>query len=126
MTLSRLDHVNIRTGNVAGLKDFYGGLLGLKEGPRPPFRVGGSWLYLGDQAVVHLVEVDETPDAPTPRVEHFAFLAEGLDETRRHLEAAGLAFKEVTVPDYGWTQVFLRDPDGNNVELSFPETGETG
>jgi catechol 2,3-dioxygenase-like lactoylglutathione lyase family enzyme len=124
MKLKRLDHVNIRTGDLAGLTAFYGGLLGLDKGARPPFGVGGVWLYLGDQAVVHLIEVDSTPDAPTPRVEHFAFMAEGLEETKARLDGAGQAFREVLVPGYGWTQLFLRDPDGNNVELTFTETGE--
>ena len=124
MKLKRLDHVNIRTGRLAALTGFYGGLLGLEPGKRPPFSVGGAWLYLDGLPVVHLVEVETTPDAPTPRVEHFAFMAEGLEETKARLDGAGQAFREVTVPGYGWTQLFLRDPDGNNVELTFTETGE--
>jgi len=123
MTLKRLDHVNIRTGNLTGLTSFYGGLLGLEEGARPPFGVNGAWLYLADLPVVHLVEVEKTPEARTPRVEHFAFMAEGLEETKARLSEAGQSFREVTVPGYGWTQLFLRDPDGNNVELTFMETG---
>ena len=123
MTLKRLDHVNIRTGRLAALKDFYGGLLGLEEGPRPPFQVGGAWLYLDGQAVVHLIEVEKTPQAPTPRVEHFAFSAVGLATMKTRLAAEGQDFKEVTVPGTGWTQLFLNDPDGNNVELTFTETG---
>jgi catechol 2,3-dioxygenase-like lactoylglutathione lyase family enzyme len=123
MTLKRLDHVNIRTGRLDELRAFYGEFLGLKEGKRPAFSIGGAWLYLGKQACVHLVEVGETPEANTPRVEHFAFMAEGLPDTRARLEAAGHAFREVEVPGCGWTQIFLRDPDGNNVELTFTETG---
>ncbi len=61
----RFDHVNVRTPNLQGMIDFYTEVLGLRLGPRPPFTFNGAWLYAGDQAVVHLVEV---PEAPRPRV----------------------------------------------------------
>lgn len=122
MTLKYLDHVNIRTARLEALKGFYRDLLGLEEGGRPDFGVGGAWLYIGERPVVHLVEVAETPDAPTPRVEHFAFMAEGLPAFRETLRRAGVDFRENVVPGYGWTQLFIRDPDGNNVEVTFTET----
>ena len=57
MTIKQLDHVNLRTADVAGMVAFYRDLLGFEVGPRPPFRFGGAWLYCGGQAAVHLVEV---------------------------------------------------------------------
>jgi catechol 2,3-dioxygenase-like lactoylglutathione lyase family enzyme len=50
MPLSHLDHVNIRTANLAVLSRFYAEVLGLAPGPRPAFRFGGAWLYCGDRA----------------------------------------------------------------------------
>ena len=61
MTLTVLDHVNIRTARLEDLVAFYRDVLGLHTGWRPAFSFGGAWLYCGEQAVVHLVEVDEQP-----------------------------------------------------------------
>ena len=52
LPLSFLDHVNIRTADLAGMEAFYETVLGLEAGPRPPFSVGGTWLYCGDKAAV--------------------------------------------------------------------------
>ncbi|MCJ7873093.1 VOC family protein [Phaeobacter sp. J2-8] len=61
--LTGFDHVNIRTTNLDTMIAWYGDILGLHPGKRPPFRFPGAWLYLGDRAVVHLVAVDGTPQA---------------------------------------------------------------
>lgn len=124
MTLKYLDHVNLRTGRLAELQHFYGDVLGLRDGPRPDFTFGGAWYYLGDRPVVHLVEVADAPEAPTPRIEHFAFMAEGLQTFREGLEKAEINYSASIVPGFGWTQLFLRDPDGNKVEVTFKETGQ--
>ena len=89
MPLTAFDHVNIITSNLDTMQTWYGEVLGLHPGPRPPFDVPGAWLYLGDMAVVHLVEVDETPKGyDGVRMEHVAFRASGyqtfLDNLARH------------------------------------------
>ncbi len=61
MKMKGLDHVNIRTRDVKRLADWYGDILGLHAGARPPFPFGGAWLYCGDKPIVHLVEVAEQP-----------------------------------------------------------------
>ena len=78
MTLSSLDHVNIRTANLAPMSAFYERVLGLNKGPRPPFSFGGAWHYCGGIAAVHLVEVRKAPAGKEPRLEHFAFRAKGM------------------------------------------------
>ena len=78
MHLNSLDHVNIRTANLANMVTFYTQILCLSAGPRPPFKFGGAWLYCGEQAVVHLVEVEAQPSLNEVQIEHFAFLASGL------------------------------------------------
>src|SRR3546814_17714950 len=68
MPLARLDHVNLRTANLAAMEAFYVEALGMTPGPRPPFAFSGTWLYCGGQATVHLVEVPvkPAPAQPTP------------------------------------------------------------
>ena len=57
MRLLAFDHVNVRTANLAAMVDWYDRVLGMKPGKRPNFDFPGAWLYLGDQALVHLVRV---------------------------------------------------------------------
>ncbi len=119
MPLQTLDHVNLRTGSLAAMTAFYRDLLGLAVGPRPNFDIGGAWLYLGDQAAVHLVEVPQTPEAATPRLEHFAFLAEDLAGFLAGLRAANVAYAINVIPGSNRRQVNIHDPDGNHIEIQF-------
>lgn len=119
MSLERLDHINIRTANLEAMTDFYRRVLGLEPGQRPPFSFSGAWLYLGDQAVLHLVEVHTPPAADEPGIEHFAFRANRLEEFVLRLEAAAVAYRRTTVPATGLEQVHFQDPDGNHVEVGF-------
>lgn len=119
MSLLDLDHVNIRTTNLAAVEAFYRDVLGLESGERPPFRFGGAWLYCGAKAAVHLVEVTDDPDSPKPRIEHFAFKASGLDAFLSRLRAHRVAYKISIVPGLEIRQVNVYDPDGNHIEIAF-------
>ena len=61
MQIGNLDHVNVRTSQLDAMIDWYSNILGLRQGDRPNFPFPGAWMYAGDQAVVHLVEVDGDP-----------------------------------------------------------------
>ncbi|MGF1610345.1 MAG: VOC family protein [Kiloniellales bacterium] len=126
MAIKQLDHVNLRTADVAGMVAFYRDLLGFEVGPRPPFKFGGAWLYCGGQAAVHLVEVAEMPDPGEPRLEHFAFQAEGLAELTGRLRAAGVEHELMVVPGIEVRQVHLRDPDGNHLHIDFAPSEPLG
>lgn len=119
MALIDLDHVNIRTGRLAEMAAFYQRVLGLEPGDRPPFRFGGAWLYCGPKAAVHLVEVPRTPEVETPRIEHFAFQAEGLAGFLADLKDQGIAYRISIVPGRELRQVNIFDPDGNHIEIAF-------
>ncbi len=119
MALIGLDHVNIRTADLDGLCRFYEDVLGLAQGPRPNLNFGGAWLYCGDSAVVHLVALSKPAKVDEVQIEHFAFRAEGLAVFLARLDGKGIAYKQTTVPGSGRQQVFIRDPDGNRVEIQF-------
>jgi catechol 2,3-dioxygenase-like lactoylglutathione lyase family enzyme len=119
MPLEWLDHVNIRTARLDAMTDFYQRVVGLKLGQRPPFSFGGAWLYLNDQAVLHLVETESTPAGSEPRIEHFAFRATGLEAFLSRLESASVEYRRATVPATGLEQVHFSDPDGNHIEVGF-------
>lgn len=120
MPLAKLDHVNLRTANLADMVTFYTEVLGMTLGPRPPFGFGGAWLYCGGQATVHLVEVADPP-APEGelRLEHFAFSASGLADFLGFLKARGTDYRIGVVPGFDIIQVNIHDPDGNHIHVDF-------
>ncbi len=120
MSLTYLDHVNIRTSNLAEMILFYEEVVGLRDGERPPFSFGGAWLYCGDKAALHLVETADNAAGADGQIDHFAFMASGLKEFLAKLETMGVEHSTRTIPELGNTQVNVRDPDGNRIEIQFP------
>ena len=122
-----LDHVTIVSRDLAASRDFYIGLLGLEEADfRPNFSFDGAWLKLGTRAVVHLMVVDRGGPQPTTQpFDHFAMRARDLAGMRGRLRARGLEFHEQTVPGGALAQIFIKDPDGVRVELTFDVAAET-
>ena len=122
MPLCSLDHVNLRTVNLARLRTFYCNVLGLHDGQRPDFPFGGAWLYCEERAVVHLVEVSDPPNPSGElRLEHFAFVARDFNGTMRQLAEAGIDFRVSQLTGSKTRQLNFRDPDGNRIHLDFPE-----
>ena len=120
MALLYLDHVNLRTANLAGMTEFYCNVLGLRQGPRPAFAFGGAWLYCGERAVLHLVEVEQAASASGAlALEHFAFTADGFDELVAALTRAGVVHRVSKLVGTETRQINLRDPDGNRVHVDF-------
>jgi catechol 2,3-dioxygenase-like lactoylglutathione lyase family enzyme len=119
-----LHHVNLVTPQLAVMIDFYHSVLGLEPGARPSFASTGAWLYAGGQPVVHLVAGAPAPREGTPQIEHFAFACRGYSQLRAALAEKGIAHGTGSVPGLGWPIIHLTDPDGNKVEIVFPEEKE--
>ncbi len=131
MPLQNLNHVNVRARDLKETTDFYVEVLGLRDGERPPFRFPGNWIYLGDQAVIHLVEAqaDENlqaylggqgADGGGEVVDHIAFEATGLAEMVERLNARGIETVHRKVPLLDLHQIFFFDPNGLKIELNYP------
>jgi len=122
MAISRIDHVNIGTHRLEDTRAFFRDVLGLTEGWRPKFPFGGAWLYAGDKAVVHLVELAQ-PRGPSAdaALDHFAFAIDDYDGVVARLEAAGVVFRATDVPGAPIRQIFIRDLNGVNIELNYRE-----
>lgn len=104
------------------LRDFYVRIVGLRVGDRPPFDFHGYWLYIGDQAVLHLVDDAAAPGRGDPRTgtfDHIAFTCRDMPAFERHLAACGVSYRRAIVPDRAQAQIFVTDPAGNGVEFNF-------
>jgi catechol-2,3-dioxygenase len=124
MTVTGFNHYNLRADRATldALRDFYVDVVGLQPGYRPPFRSFGYWLYVGQQAVLHLSEAgpDEQRDVTaTNTFDHVAFSCTGLRETIARLQRLDIRFASDDVPGTGQHQLFFSDPAGNGVELNF-------
>lgn len=115
--LQRLDHVTIRSSDLARTLHFYQTALGLCPGPRPPFALAGAWLYLHQHPVLHVVRSD-APLLPGV-IDHLAFEAHGRQALTASLAGAGIDTELRPVPDGSALQLFLRDPDGARIEIVF-------
>ena len=128
MRVTHIDHYNIRLrpSDLPAIHDFYVGVIGLTVGARPRFSFPGYWLYGGaEAAILHLAAtLPESADGisaakPTGQFDHIALKASGLVSARARLRAKGVGFDERPVPGWRMTQIFLTDPAGLKVELTF-------
>jgi catechol 2,3-dioxygenase-like lactoylglutathione lyase family enzyme len=119
MSIERLDHVNIRTSNLAALIEFYEQCIGLKKGSRPGFESTGAWLYLGDRDIVHLVKSATAELSKEPQLEHFALRATDYVAFTDNLKKHGVDYTSNDIDTINLRQIHVYDPDGNHVELNF-------
>jgi len=112
-------HASLLVADLARARGFYEGVLGLKPSPaRPEMSFAGIWYDVG-AAQIHLIclpnpdPVSERP-AHGGRDRHTALGVRAWDELRVRLDAAGLPY---TLSQSGRSALFVRDPDGNALEL---------
>lgn len=120
MEITLLEHVNLRTVNLAKLETWYAEVLNLRSGYRPPFESTGRWMYNGDIPIVHLIEVQEKGENQNPSNEHFALRAVGLPSFLEKLARMNIPYWHFRVPELGTVQINITDPDGNNMHIDFP------
>lgn len=123
MKVIGLDHYNIcgsRT-EIDRVIRFYCEILGFTEGYRPSFGIDGSWLYIGEKPLVHLTVVDGGVDTSvaTSNLNHIAINCEGLTSFQKAFDARGIDYQLERVAELDITQLFLFDPAGVRLELSF-------
>ena len=115
-----MNHFTITAEDEAKTLDFYVGLLGLREGPRPDFGFAGAWLYGdGPEAIVHLFFDRPPPEPRAGVIDHIAFTAKGVKEVKARFDAAGVRYELRRQEDSGVWQLFTHDPNGARVELDF-------
>jgi catechol 2,3-dioxygenase-like lactoylglutathione lyase family enzyme len=106
-----LDHVTLRTHDLEGTRVFFEKVLDLKPGYRPDFPLAGHWLYADGEPIVHLVPGGGGPvDRRGETIDHVGFRLNDYDGHRRKLDALGVAYSTMKLPELGERRLVCPDP----------------
>jgi glyoxylase I family protein len=111
MRIRRLDHTSLRITDLARSREFYEALLGLETAARPELGFPGVWYDVAGSQI-HLIQHGGMSEGIDPTAPHLALQVESLADVKRTLAERGIEFLA-----FGDTQLWIRDPDGNVVEL---------
>jgi len=135
MPITMFDHYTLRSRDIDATARFYADVMGFRVERLDAFDFPFRLLFLGDQAVVHLLGAGPALDAflgrhapshaeggtrKTGNLEHMAFNGTGLADFVARLRKAGVPWVERTLADYGVHQLMFDDPDGVEIEVNFP------
>ena len=116
----RYTHVSIPTRDADRAARWYQELFGLEELPAPNFGFPVRWLRIGDLQL-HLYQRNEER-AP---MQHFGLAAEKFEALYDRARAIGaidrIRSHHLYITAAGEVQLYLRDPDGNNIEVNWPD-----
>jgi catechol 2,3-dioxygenase-like lactoylglutathione lyase family enzyme len=119
-----LDHVTIRTRDIAGTRDFFRTVFDLQDGERPQAikRIPGHWLYTDGQPLVHIIGtqgygIDHAAEA----IDHVGFRIEGYGAFRQKLERLGIRYSTMDLEELQERRLFFRAPGGPLLEAVFSE-----
>ncbi len=121
-----LAHVAIKAADLAATIAFYSKVIGLQQVPRPPFDFPGAWLGIpGGEALIHLYGGHRARDASGAAalggaaVDHVSLWARGHESQRARFAAFGLPYRSQPVPANALAQLFVYDPNGVLIELTY-------
>ena len=126
--LHGLFHVAIKTSDLESTRVFWRDIIGLREIDRPDFGYPGAWLACpqpGGQAIIHIYAggpaLGASGIAPrgTGAIDHVSLSCSGYRDFVARFKDAGLPFREFVVPGATLWQLFVYDPSGVQLELTF-------
>ena len=130
-----LFHVAIKTRDLAATRRFWLDVLGLAEIPRPDFGYPGAWFGVptpSGTGIVHiyaggpaLAQTDQAQSG-TAVIDHVSLTAIGYHAFRSRFAEDGLEWREFLVPGTTLWQLFVYDPSGVQLELTFDGRVEEG
>ena len=130
-----LFHLAIKTANLDATRAFWVQVIGLREVDRPDFGYPGAWLACpqpGGQAIVHVYAggpaLGPSGQAPmgTAAIDHVSLACAGYHAYLARFRAHGLDWREFLVPGTTLWQLFVYDPSGVQLELTFDGRSEDG
>jgi catechol 2,3-dioxygenase-like lactoylglutathione lyase family enzyme len=133
--ITGLFHVAIKTIDLDQTLRFYRDVIGLATLPRPDFGYPGAWLAVpapGGPGIVHIyaggpaLGADGAGSTGSGAIDHVSLTAFGYHAFIGHIRDAGLDWREFLVPGTTLWQIFLYDPSGVQLELTFDGRAEPG
>lgn len=130
-----LSHVAIKTSDLTATVAFYTRVIGLVSVSRPEFGYPGAWLGVpgpSGHAIVHIYAGGPAlgPEGATVlgsgAIDHVTLTCHDYHGFIDRFTAAGLQWREFLVPGTTTWQLFVFDPSGVQLELSFDGSTETG
>jgi glyoxylase I family protein len=117
----QLDHVTLRTSDLAATRHFFLDLFDLKEGSRPAAirRIPGHWLYAGDAPIVHLIAGQATTRVGSEAWDHVGFRLSGYAAFRDKLDKRDIPYSPMDLPEINERRLFFRAPGGPLIEAVF-------
>lgn len=116
----RYTHVSIPTRDADRAALWYQKLFGLEELAAPNFGSPVRWFRIGDLQL-HLYQRNEER-AP---MQHFGLAVDDFEAVYARAQEIGAVDQVRAHPLYitpaGEVQLYLRDPDGNNIEINWPD-----
>ena len=130
-----LFHLAIKTANLEATRAFWTGVIGLREIPRPDFGYPGAWLacpHPGGAAIIHVyaggpaLGADGQAPLGSAAIDHLSLSCSGYAAFKARFIAHGLDWREFVVPGTALWQLFVHDPSGVQLELTFNGDAEAG
>ncbi len=127
-TVHGLFHIAIKTADLAATRFFWTQIIGLREMERPDFGYPGAWLACpqpGGLGIVHIyaggpaLGQDGKPPKGTAAIDHVSLSCSGFRSYVGRFRDAGLDWREFEVPGTTLWQLFVYDPSGVQLELTF-------
>jgi len=133
MLFGNLFHAGLRTAELGASVRFYTEVMGMVAVARPPFDFPGAWLapaQAGAAATIHLYAGDAAREADgsvrtgSGAIDHLSIVCSGYSAFRARFERFALPYRENLVPGTPLWQLFVYDPNGVQLELTFHSTAE--
>ncbi len=134
MLFGQLFHIALRTADLDATVRFYTQVMGMLVADRPPIGFPGAWLKSaqpGGDAILHIYAGDAArePDGSilvrTGAIDHVSVACQGYSDFRERFAKFGLEWRENLVPATPLWQLFVYDPNGVQLELTFHSAAET-
>ncbi len=133
MLFGKLFHTAIKTADLDATVRFYTEVLGMLLAERPPIGFPGAWLkpaQAGADASIHVYagdaarEVDGSVQLGSSAIDHVSVVCQGYAGFKARFEQFGLPYRENLVPATPLWQLFIHDPNGIQLELTFHAAAE--
>ena len=133
--ITGLFHVAIKTRDLEATRRFWLDVLGLAEIARPDFGYPGAWFGVptpGGVGIVHIyaggpaAAMSGVDTTGTAVIDHVSLTAIGFHAFRDRFAQHGAPWREFLVPGTTLWQLFVYDPSGVQLELTFDGRVEEG